>query len=176
MANQLSILYPAYHIVNFHGVPIYRAQAWALLDALYHGQHFTITSGDRRRPTIKWFNKTYHTNLHDQAYLYEGFQRGLPGFLPANPPTQGTHLQLGDGVVGRVGQHLQPYQLGIDVVSAGRANDAGPLVQYLRRAGYHVEQPYHTASEAHHINFTAPPHWNARKRLSNFYRLQHKGR
>lgn len=173
MATSLSILYPAYHIVNFYGVPIYRAQAWALLDAKYHGQKFTVTSGDRRTGTIAAFNRKYGTDLHDQAYLYEGFERGLPGFLPANPPTQGTHLQLGDGVVGRVGQHLQPYQLGIDVVSAGRSNDCQPLVEWLNRSGYHVYRPYPTSSEAHHLNFRAAPHANARKRLANFYRKKH---
>lgn len=176
MANSLSVLYPAYHIVNFYGVPIYRAQAWALLDAKYHGQSFIVTSGDRRTSTIAAFNRKYGTNLHDQAYLYDGYIRGLPGFLPANPPTQGTHLQLGDGVVGRVGEHLQPYQLGIDVVSAGRVNDCAPLVEWLDRSGYDVYRPYPTSAEAHHLNFIRSPAANARKRLANFYRLQRKGK
>lgn len=171
VTNPLSILRPAWQIVNFYDVPIFRAHAWALLDAHYHHQRFTITSGDRRTATIRWFNKTYHTNLHDQAYLYDGFARGLPGFYPANPPTRGTHLLLGDGVVGRIGEKLEDYELGIDIVSAERINDAGPLVDWLNRSGYHVTRPYHTGSEAHHILFTKSPAANARKRLANYYKV-----
>lgn len=170
--SQLSILYPAYHTVNFHGVPMFRAQAWALLDAWYHGQRFTVTSADRRDNIIHWFNEKYGTNLHSQAYLYKGFQEGRPGFLPANPPDRGTHLLIGDGVVGSLHQKLEPYQLGIDVVSAGRFNDCGPLVAWLDRSGYNVYRPYPSGSEAHHLNFKASPAANARKRLANYYRLK----
>lgn len=150
---------------------MYRAQAWALLDAWYHGQRFTVTSADRRDNIIKWFNNKYGTDLHSQAYLYNGFAHGLPGFLPANPPDRGTHLQLGDGVVGAVHQKLQPFQLGIDVVSAGRSNDCQPLVDWLNRSGYDVYRPYPQSSEAHHMNFRKSPATNARKRLTNYYRL-----
>jgi hypothetical protein len=168
----LSILSPAYHIVNYYDVPIYRAQAWALLDARYHGQKFTVVSGDRRRSTISDFNRKYGTNLHDQQYLYEGFEKGLPGFLPANPPNRGTHLLIGDGTVGRLYEKLQPFQLGIDVVSAGRSNDCGPLVDWLNRSGYDVYRPYPTSSEAHHMCFRRSPVANARKRLANYYRTK----
>lgn len=168
--NPLSILNPAYHIVNFYGVPIYRAQAWALLDAELHGQRFTVTSGDRRPATIAEFNRKYGTHLHDQAYLYWGYEKGLPGFLPANPPTRGTHLLLGDGVVGSVGEHLAPYRLGIDVVSAGRSNDCAPLVAWLNTHGYHCYRPYPSSAEAHHMNFSYPPDRNARRRLAAYYR------
>lgn len=170
--NLLSILNPAYHIVNYYDVPIFRAQAWALLDAQYHGQHFTITSGDRRVDTITRFNKTYGTDLHDQAYLYNGFKRGLPGFLPANPPDRGTHLLLGDGVVGTIHAHLPQYMLGIDAVSAGRSNDCEPLIAWLNRNGYDVYRPYPSGSEAHHFCFRKSPAGNARKRLANYYRLK----
>lgn len=173
MANELSILYPAYHTVNFQNVPMFRAQAWALLDAWYHGQRFTVTSADRRDNIIAAFNHKYGTTLHSQAYLYKGFEEGRPGFLPANPPDRGTHLLLGDGVVGEVHQRLEPYRLGIDVVSAGRSNDCKPLVDWLSRSGYGAYRPYPAGSEAHHMNFSRPPHRNARKRLANYYRKKH---
>jgi hypothetical protein len=170
--NPLSVLRRAYQIVNFQDVPVYRAQAWALLDAQYHGQHFTLTSGDRRESTLRWFNHTYGTDLHSQAYLYSGFERGLPGFLPANPPDRGTHLLLGDGVVGALHEHLQPWQLGIDCVSAGESNDCGPLVAWLNRSGYDAYRPYPSGSEAHHFCFGRSPVVNARKRLGNYYRVR----
>lgn len=149
---------------------MFRAQAWALLDAWYHGQRFTVTSADRRDFIIDWFNHKYGTNLHSQKYLYEGFRRGLTGFLPANPPDRGTHLLLGDGVVGTIHANLQSFQLGIDVVSAGRSNDCTPLVEWLRRSGYNAYRPYPSGSEAHHLNFRKSPATNARKRLTVFYR------
>lgn len=171
MANPLSILLPAYHTVNFHGVPMFRAQAWALQDAWDHGQRFSVASADRRDGVIHAFNRKYGTNLHSQAYLYA--HQNEPGFFPANPPDRGSHLLLGDGVVGALHQHLEPYRLGIDVTSAGRSNDAEPLVAWLNRSGYRVTRPYPSGSEAHHINFAYPPHKNARRRLARFYKVGH---
>jgi len=163
----LSTLYPAYHIVNYEGVPIYRAQAWALKDAAIHGQEFTVTSGDRRPSTISAFNKKYHTNLHDQAYLYR--HQHDPGFFPANPPDRGTHVLKGDGVVGYLHEDLPKYKLGIDVVSKGYYNNAAPLVMWLNQHGYSVYRPYPSGSEAHHIVFRKSPATNARKRLAAHY-------
>ena len=99
----LGLALPAWHTVNFDNVPVYRGLAWALEDARINGWTGVLVSADRRTGTIKRFNEKYHTHLHDQAYLYDGWIHHLPGFLPANPPTRGTHLLLGDGVVANVG-------------------------------------------------------------------------
>jgi hypothetical protein len=162
----LALSKPAYHHVDYHGVPIFRAHAWALEDARIHGQRFTVLSGDRRTDVIRAFNREHGTNLHDQAFLFDGWNRRLPGFLPANPPDRGTHLLLGDGVVGTLHEPLKPYQLGLDIVSAGHVNDCAPLVAWLNAHGYHATRPYHSGAEAHHVLFTRSPATNARRRLA----------
>ncbi|WP_028058388.1 hypothetical protein [Candidatus Solirubrobacter pratensis] len=156
----LSTVYPAWHIVKFDNVPVYRGLAWALQDARNNGWKGHLVSADRRVSTIKSFNKRHKTKLHDQAYLFNGWTKRLPGFLPANPPTQGSHLLLGDGTIGHVGHKLRPYQLGLDVT------EWDDLLRVLHRYGYKVHQPYHTASEAHHVNFAASPAKLARRRLN----------
>lgn len=179
MPAPLSILLPAWHHVPFDGVPIYRAQAWALKDARLHGEHFAVASGDRRTSVIKAFNKAHGTDLHDQAYLSSLWIRTSAlygkagaiarGVYPANPPTQGTHLLLGDGVVGRVGEHLPKFKLGIDATSAGEDNACASLVHWLNSHGYSVTRPYSSGSEAHHLVFTKGPATNARRRLAAYY-------
>ena len=87
-----------------------------------------------------------------QKELYEGFIHGLPGFLPANPPTQGSHMRIGDGVVGAVGEPLEWWQEGLD------SSYATQLREILNRLGYSVYRPYATASEEHHTNWSKNPH------------------
>jgi hypothetical protein len=93
---------------------------------------------------------------HTQAELYEMFLRGEG--LPANPPTQGTHILLGDGVVGRVGEKLPWWECGIDV----NDDEVDGLIAAARRHGWRLYRPYPTGSEAHHVNFAAKPsRWKA---------------
>lgn len=163
--SELSILHPAYHIVNYRGVPIFRAQAWALTDAANHGIKFTVNSGDRRESTIVKFNRRHGTSLSSQAFLYRMWLQRKPGYNPANPPDRGTHLLIGDGVVGRLFQKLKPWQLGLDL-----GGDVDGLIRYLNAHGYSVYRPYSSASERHHICFRKSPASNARKRLAAYYR------
>jgi hypothetical protein len=93
---------------------------------------------------------------HTQRELYDMFLRGEG--LPANPPTQGTHILLGDGVVGRVGQRLPWWRCGIDV------NDweVDGLIAAAARHGWKLYRPYPTSSERHHVNFARKPRrWRA---------------
>lgn len=93
-----------------------------------------------------------------QRELYEGYQAGLPGYYPANPPTQGTHILLGDGTVGRVGAKLPWWKCGIDV----NTSDVRKLQAAAKRHGWRLYRPYKTASESHHLNFARKPsRWRA---------------
>lgn len=166
---------PRWDHVAFDQVPVFRAQALALIDARRHGEAFTLYSGDRRAAVIDRFNRRHHTHLHSQVYLYRLWLTYLRkygaagaiarGVYPANPPDRGSHLLLGDGTVGRVGQKLARYELGLDIVSHGQINSCGPLVSWLNSHGYHALQPYASGSELHHMVFEKDPTWNARKRL-----------
>src|SRR4051812_11512408 len=50
---------------------------------------------------------------HTQAELYAMYLRGEG--LPANPPTMGTHILKGDGVVGAAGEDLPWWRCGMDI-------------------------------------------------------------
>jgi hypothetical protein len=88
-----------------------------------------------------------------QRDLYNGYVQGRPGYLPANPPDRGSHILIGDGVVGRLHQRLKWWQCGIDV------NDAlvDDFVRAARRRGWELYQPYPSGSEFHHVNFRKRP-------------------
>lgn len=132
------------------GCPLPLGQKLVLLDARSSGKwHGVATSCDRRSaigPLLKKLGK------QDQAELYYGYIHGLPGYLPANPPTQGTHIRIGDGTVGAVGEALEWWQEGID------STEADELRSGLNELGYPAYQPYPTASEDHHTNLTENPH------------------
>jgi hypothetical protein len=57
---------------------------------------------------------------HDQAYLYNGWVRRLPGFNPANPPGRSTHELRSDGIAyrGPLGRRLRWWQIGLDIDDA----------------------------------------------------------
>lgn len=100
----------------------------------------------------------HRNGKHTQRELYDGFVRGLPGFLPANPPDRGTHILIGDGTVGRLFQKLKFWQCGIDV------NDdlIEKVIEAARKHGWELYQPYPSGSEFHHLNFRKrPSRWKA---------------
>jgi hypothetical protein len=140
------------HEAVLDGTPMPLGQKIALLDARRHGWDGVATSGDRRdKPS--WVARLLHRlGKSTQKELYEGFIHGLPGFLPANPPTQGTHMRIGDGVVGQVGEPLEWWQEGID------SSYATQLREILNELGYKAYRPYASASEEHHTNLEENPH------------------
>lgn len=160
----LSILSPAWHTVTFDGVPMFRAQAWALLDARLHGVEFQVNSADRRYGVAEKFGKS------SQQKLWDGWKRHLPGFFPANPPGFSSHELKSDGnrVYGPRGRSIPNYMLGIDAVDRP-GGDAAELVLWLRAHGYGAIRPYATGSERHHFSFTKSPATNARRRLAAHY-------
>jgi len=119
-----------------------------LLDARRHDWRGVVTSADRRDAIASLLKRLGKSS---QRELYEGFIHGLPGFLPANPPTMGTHIRIGDGTVGAVGEKLEAWEEGID------STEAGELRRVLNSLGYHAYQPYKTASEYHHTNLSRYP-------------------
>ncbi len=171
-----SITYPAYHTVLLDGVPLWRAQAWALLDARYHGIKFTLNSAIRDdRIMASWRGKGLRPGLHGQQYLYDNQHR--PGFFPANPPKATSHAGYSDGnpyyktakgVRVPYGGRLEKYQWGIDAVNRP-GGDASQLVGWLNSHGYRAVRPYGTNSERHHFCFLASPAVNARRRLPIYY-------
>jgi hypothetical protein len=152
-------------VVNFHGVPMFRMHAWALLDYEHHnpGRLF-VNSAIRDDRILRAFNRKYRTNLKSQQYLYD--HQNEPGFFPANPPSRTSHAGFSDGNphYGPVGSRLPKYKWGIDAV-ARPGGDAAGIVGWLNNHGYHATRPYPTTSERHHLSFTRYPARNARKRL-----------
>jgi hypothetical protein len=161
--SRLSILYPAYHTVTFDGVPMFRAQAWALLDARRSGVRFSVASADRRQGVAEKYGH------QSQFALYQGWLRRLPGYYPANPPGYSSHELRSDGsAVYRVrrGAAIPKFMLGIDANDAGASNSCEHLVRWLNAHGYHAVRPYSAGSEAHHFSFTKSPAYNARRRIA----------
>jgi hypothetical protein len=141
------------HEAILDGTPMPLGQKLCLLDARAHGGWDGVaTSGDRRdKPS--WVGRLLHRlGKSTQKELYEGFIHGVPGFLPANPPTQGSHMRLGDGVVGEVGEELAWFEEGLDSTYATQ------LREILIRFGYDVYRPYASSSEEHHTNWRSSPH------------------
>jgi hypothetical protein len=121
-----------------------------LLDVRRSGKWQGVaTSADRRSVIKQLLNRL---GKQDQAELYYGWTHHLPGYLPANPPTQGTHIRIGDGTVGAVGEPLEWWQEGIDSSSADELRDG------LNDLGYAAYRPYASASEDHHTNLRENPH------------------
>lgn len=166
MSNSLSLALPAYHTVIFHGVPMFRAQAWALRDyELHSGERLIVNSADRRDAVLA---KHPELHLHGQQFLFD--HQHDPGFFPANSPTTSSHCLRSDGnAVYRepAGHSIPKHELGIDAVNAP-GGDAAHIVFWLNTHGYHATRPYTPPSqnERHHFNFTRSPAANARKRLA----------
>lgn len=155
--------------VRFMGSPMFRAQAWALLDAYIHGSRFHVTSGDRRRGIAEKYGKMSQVKL---SWCYQTKLRTghCPdschgNCFPANRPGHSSHELRGDGVFGADGHPLPWFELGIDANDDAAINDCTRLVAKLRHCGYSVKQPYPDGREKHHFNFTKDPRKNARRRL-----------
>lgn len=172
MPKGLNLWRPAYGIVNFHGVPMYRCQAWALFDYETIGHNpLIVNSANREDGVIRRFNKRYHTNLHSQQYLYD--HQHEPGFFPANPPELTSHAGHADGNphYGPPGARLPRFKWGIDAVNHP-GGDAAHIVFWLSRRGYHALRPYATESERHHFSFMRSPARNARRRCRGWLRAK----
>ena len=140
--------------VAFDGTPTFRGLALMLGDARRHGWRGVLTSSDRRRGVAERFGR------QSQYRLWRGFVRGLPGYLPANPPGRSTHELRSDGVAypGPVGRRLKWWQLGMDT------SDAPRLRRVLRRLGYAAWRPYPVRAEVHHSNLKRSPYRTLKKR------------
>jgi hypothetical protein len=127
------------------GTPVTREQKITLLWARTEGWQGIVNSGDRRTKIARLL----HTlGKMTQAELFQGWQERRPGFFPANPPTQGTHMRLGDGVIGTPGVPIPAWQQGLDTSFATQ------LRQILNAAGFDFRQPY--SNEEWHSNSFAP--------------------
>jgi lysozyme len=90
---------------------------------------------------------------HTQAELYAELPPGV-----ANPPDRGTHILLGDGVVGALHQKLPWWKCGIDI----NDSQVDAVIAAARRRGWTLYRPYPTGSEYHHVNFARKPsRWKA---------------
>lgn len=141
-----------YETVALDGTPVFRVLALVLLDARANGWQGVLNSADRREGVAERFGKM------SQAKLYECSLKCEPSCYgncnPANPPTQGSHLLLGDGVLGKVGEPLEKWQLGLDT------SDGPGLRATLERLGYSASRPYSDPREVHHTNLTKDPRRN----------------
>jgi hypothetical protein len=140
------------HMAVLDGTPVTLGHKLALLDARRHGWGGVVTSSDRRdKPSwvARFINRLGKST---QKELWEGWINRLRGYLPANPPDRGTHMRIGDGVVGELYEELDWWQQGID------ASLASTLRSVLSKLGYDAYRPYASASEEHHTNFRRNPH------------------
>jgi hypothetical protein len=133
--------------VPFDEVPTMRGLALLLQHARRRGWTGTLNSSDRRQGVAERYGHS------SQAALYRGWVARRPGFLPANPPGFSSHELRSDGspLFGRRGHRLPWWQLGLDV------NEDAKLVAILRVLDVDARHPYHTASEAHHVNVIDDP-------------------
>ena len=136
------------HVSVLDGTPTALGLKLVLLDARRSDRwDGVLNSGDRRSIIAGLLHRL---SKKTQDELYKGWIRKLPGYYPANPPTQGTHLRLGDGTVGSVGEHLEWWQQGLDT-------SFGPeLRRGLILLGYYAYQPY--GNEEWHTNLKRNPH------------------
>jgi hypothetical protein len=125
------------------GTPVTLEQKIALLYARTKGWAGIVNSGDRRSAIARLLHRLGKLT---QAELYKLFLEGKGA--PANPPTQGTHMRLGDGAIGRPGEPIPAWQQGLDT------SDATNLRGILLAAGFDIRQTYST--EEWHSNFMAP--------------------
>lgn len=137
------------HEAILDGCPLPLGHKLMLLDARRNGWDGVVTSADRRTVIAGLLHRLGKST---QAELFQGFQEGRPGFLPANPPDRGTHMRIGDGVVGRLFEILEWWQEGID------SSLATELRAKLNELGYAAYRPYDSSSEEHHTNLRENPH------------------
>jgi lysozyme len=92
---------------------------------------------------------------HDQAYLYQGWLRRLPGFNPANPPGSSPHECRSDGVSPpgfRRGARIPAVLVGQDW-----GPDAWRVVAAYRAMGVPAYHPYASAFERQHVGIASVP-------------------
>jgi lysozyme len=90
----------------------------------------------------------------DQATLYWGWVRRLPGYNPANPPRLSTHECFCDGLFPpgyRRGQRIPPECVGQDWTNGSR------VVGVYRSMGIPAVLPYSDVRERHHVGIPRPP-------------------
>lgn len=177
LPSNLALRLPAYHTVLYKGVPMFRAQAWALLDYEIHGGHFTVNSAIRRDSIVKtWRGRGLRMGYKSQKELYDGFVAGKPGYFPANPPGLSSHegyadgralFHRPDGRVARTGERIVDYEWGIDLVDRP-GGSAEWAVKWFNAHGYQAARPYAVASERHHMCFRRSPATRARLRLTRW--------
>ncbi|HEX6457101.1 MAG TPA: glycoside hydrolase family 25 protein [Solirubrobacterales bacterium] len=111
----------------------------------------------------------HENDKHSQRELAEATpqQRAEWGVLGTpNPPDRGTHILLGDGVVGRLHEKLPWFKCGIDINLKGseaeQEAEAKRIERAARRHGWELYRPYPSGSERHHFNFRKKPaKWKA---------------
>lgn len=134
------------------GTPMPLGVKLVLLDARQEGHWPGVaTSCDRRSAPPAVVRLIHRLGKKTQAELWYGWSHRLPGYLPANQPPYGSHMEVGDGVVGARGEKLPWWRIGIDTTYAT------DLRLVLTQQGYGVTRPYATASEEHHSNLTEDP-------------------
>lgn len=174
--SNLGLHLPAYHTVLYKGVPMWRAQAWAIFDYEVHGGTVQVNSANRSNAIIaKYRGHGLRAGYSSQEYLYANQNR--PGFFPANPPNMTSHCGFSDGNPhfkteagnwASPGTKIAKYMYGIDSVNHP-GGDAVRIVQWMNQHGYKAIRPYGSkVSERHHWCFTSSPATNARKRLARW--------
>lgn len=92
---------------------------------------------------------------HDQAFLYDGFRRGLPGFNPANPPGFSTHECFNDGPA--FPRLRRGARIPDELVGQDWSNGAAVAATY-RAMGVNAALTYPgSAREAQHVNIRVIP-------------------
>ncbi len=113
----------------------------------------TLNSCDRS-PEAEPFLKRCTPPKHSQRELFDGFQKHLPGFRPANRPGQSTHERRNDGVAyrGPVGMPLRYWQVGMDW------QDSERVIEVANKLGFTAHRTYPTSAlEVQHVNFIKEP-------------------
>lgn len=90
----------------------------------------------------------------DQAELYEGWRKHLPGFNPANRPGRSTHELRNDGVAywGWPGRILRYFQVGQDW------DDTPAVIRAYRKHGWIATLTYpNNPGERQHVNLRKEP-------------------
>jgi hypothetical protein len=171
LPKDLALTKPAYETVLFDGVPMWRAQAWAILDYRLHGGTVRVNSAMRTDSAIKKYRgKGLRPGYKSQRELYDGWIAGVPGFFPANPPGTSSHEGRSDGhpfygVPKR--EKIADYKYGLDLVDAP-GGSAEKIVRWWNSKGYSAVRPYATNSERHHAAFKRSPASRARARLARW--------
>lgn len=173
ISRSLSPLLPAYGIVTYHGVPLYRCQAWALELARYHGEKICLLSGIRDDDVIAAHNRQFHTSLHGQAYLVRMHKVNPRHFAPANSPQTTSHCGFADGnpFYGHAGAKIPRIKRGIDFCTN---DDASRVVKKLNAIHIPAAQPYHSGSELHHASLRVQNVNKLRRRYAKLWRRRFK--